>query len=194
MGDQGRAESVRTRPDHLCEPSVTPVPRVIVLLGVSGSGKTTVGQALAARLGWAFEDADDHHSRAAVQKMARGVGLTDADRDPWLDRLARLVRQRAEDGPPTVLACSALKARYRRRLIAGRDDVALAWLDVPPSVLAARLHERPGHIAGPSLLPSQLAAFEAPADALRLDGRLGVADLAESVANAMGLGTQNAEP
>ncbi len=172
---------------------MTPAPRVIVLLGVSGSGKTTLGQALAARLGWAFEDADDHHSRAAIQKMARGTGLTDADRGPWLDRLAELVRQRAEVGPPTVLACSALKARYRRRLAAGRADVAFVWLDVPPDALAARLRERTGHVAGPDLLPSQLAAFEAPADALRLDGTLGVADLAEAVAGAIGRGASGAD-
>ena len=174
-------------PARLCEPSVTPAPRVVVLLGVAGSGKTTVGRALAARLGWAFEDADDHHDPAAVRKMARGVGLTDADRAPWLERLAGLVRQRAEGGPPTVLACSALKARYRDALRAGRDDVAFVWLDVPPDALAARLRERSGSFAGPDLLPSQLAAFERPADALRLDGALAVPDLVEATAGALGL-------
>ena len=165
---------------------MTPSPRVVVLLGVAASGKTTVGRALADRLGWAFEDADDYHSPPAIQKMARGVGLTDADRAPWLARLADLVRQRAEDGPPTVLACSALKASYRDVLGAGRADVAFVWLDVPREVLAARLRDRTGSFAGPDLLPSQLATFEPPADALRLDGTRTVAALVNEIAGATG--------
>ncbi len=146
--------------------------RVLVVIGVAGSGKTTVGRALAERLGWAFEDADDHHSTDALATMARGVGLTDADRAPWLARLAALVRQRAAEGPPTVLACSALKARYRKTLQGDRADMQFVWLDVPEPVLAQRLADRQGHVAGPELLPSQLAAFEPPRDASRLDGDL----------------------
>ena len=139
-------------------------------MGVAGSGKTTVGRALAARLGWAFEDADDYHDPSALATMARGVGLTDADRAPWLARLAALVRQRADEGPPTVLACSALRSRYRAVLQGDRAEVSFVWLDVPPAVLAQRLADRQGHVAGPDLLPSQLAAFEPPAGAVRLDG------------------------
>ena len=145
-------------------------PRVLLLVGVAGSGKSTVGRALADAVGWAFEDADDHHDAASTAKMARGEGLTDADRGPWLDRLAALVAERVALGPPTVLACSALKAAYRDRLGAGRPDVAVAWLDVPRDEIAARLEARTGHYAGLGLLESQFAALEPPTDALRLDG------------------------
>lgn len=142
-------------------------PTVVLLIGPSGAGKTTVGRALAERLGWAFEDADAYHSAEAVATMGRGEGLTDADRAPWLDRLADLVASRLADGPPTVLACSALRAVYRERLV--RPGVSVVWLDVPRAVLAERLAGRADHFAGPGLLASQLAAFEPPADALRVD-------------------------
>ena len=150
--------------------------RVVVLMGVAGAGKTTVGTALADALGWAFVDADDHHDAAALAKIGRGEGLTDADRAPWLERLGALVRRRVAEGPPTVLACSALRAAYRDALGAGEPRVLFAWLDVPPDVLAARLSGRVGHVAGPDLLPSQLATFEAPEEALRLDGMAPVED------------------
>ena len=151
-------------------------------MGVAGSGKTTVGRALAERLRWQFEDADAHHTAAALRLMASGRGLTDTDRAPWLARLAGIVHQRATAGPPTVLACSALRAAYRRQIAGGRPEVAFSWLDVPPDVLAARLAARTGHVAGPALLPSQLAAFEAPAEAHRLDGTRPVAELVADLA------------
>ena len=160
---------------------MTPSPRVVLLIGVAGSGKTTVGRALADVLGWAFEDADDHHSVAARTKMSRGEGLTDADRAPWLDRLAALIRDRVEDGPPTVLACSALKASYRERLTAGRPRVLVAWLDVPRAVVEARVAARRGHYAGPALVGGQFAALEPPTDALRLDGTAQVTALVEAL-------------
>ena len=149
---------------------MTPSTRVVLLMGVAGCGKTTVGRRLAAALGWAFEDADDHHDAAARAKMGRGEGLTDADRAPWLGRLAALIRQRVADGPPTVLACSALRASYRDRL--GDDDprVLVAWLDVPRDVIARRLAGRRGHYAGLDLLESQFATLEPPTDVVRLDG------------------------
>lgn len=139
-------------------------------MGVAGAGKTTVGRALAEALGWSFEDADAYHSPAALATMARGEGLTDADRAPWLARLAALVRDRLAAGPPTVLACSALKAGYREALGTDAPGVALVWLDVPAEVLHQRLRDRRGHVAGTDLLPSQLATLEPPADAIRLDG------------------------
>ena len=158
-----------------------PPARVVLLMGVAGAGKTTVGRALAARLGWAFEDADAYHSAAARETMARGRGLTDADRAPWLARLARLIRDRLASGPPTVLACSALKAAYRRQLVGDAPGVLTAWLDASPELLARRLSEREGHIAGPDLLPSQLAAFEPPSGAVRLDAADAVDELVRAL-------------
>ena len=154
-------------------------------MGVAGSGKTTVGTALADALGWDFVDADDHHSAASLAKIGRGEGLTDADRAPWLARLGALVRERLDDGPPTVLACSALRAAYRDALGADEPGVVVAWLDVPADVLARRLERRRGHVAGPDLLPSQLATLEAPDDALRLDGVAPVGDVVDALREAL---------
>ena len=178
-----------TRPD--AHPSVrmaSPTCRVALVIGVSGSGKTTVGRALAERLGptWAFVDADDFHSPEALEKMGRGVPLTDADRAPWLARLARLLAGRLESGPPTVLACSALRAAYRTTLTRGDARIKTVWLDAPQDVLAARLAGRlgahEGNPVGPSLLPSQLATLEPPTEAHRLDATRPVADLARQAA------------
>lgn len=155
-------------------------------MGVSGAGKTTVGRAIADRLGWAFVDADDYHDAASLEKMARGEGLTDADRGPWLDRLGALVRARLRGGLPTVVACSALKAGYRDRLGVGEQGVGLVWLDVPPDVLHDRLAARWGHVAGPRLLPSQLDALEPPTGGLRLDATAPVQALTEAVLAWMG--------
>ncbi|MGB3545264.1 gluconokinase, partial [Rubrivirga sp.] len=127
--------------------------RVLLLMGVAGSGKTTVGQRLADDLGWSFVDADDYHDASSLEKMERGDPLTDLDRAPWLERLGRLVRERGEDGPPTILACSALKGSYRDTLGAAREDVMVFWLDVPEDELGRRLRARDGHVAGADLLP-----------------------------------------
>ena len=131
-------------------------------MGVSGVGKTTVGRRLAARLGWAFFDADDLHSPENVAKMQRGEGLTDADREPWLQSARSLIEQRLAAHTPAVLACSALKAAYRTQLCGDHARIAVAWLDAPPEVLTERLATRRGHFAGPSLLASQRTALEPP--------------------------------
>lgn len=162
-----------------------PSVRVALVMGVSGAGKTTVGLALADRLGWAFADADDVHSAEARAAMAAGQPLTEADRAPWLDRLAALVAARLADGPPTVLACSALREAHRARLHADDPRVRVLWLDAPPVVLGARLAAREGHVAGPALLPSQLATLEPPADALRLDATQPVVALVKAAADAL---------
>ena len=138
---------------------------IVVVMGVSGAGKTTVGRALAAAVGWPFVEADELHPPANVAKMARGEPLDDADRAPWLAAVAARMRE-LEDG---VVACSALREQYRR-VLRVRDDVRFVLLDVPREVLEERMARRRGHFMPPSLLPSQLATLERPTDALIVDG------------------------
>jgi gluconokinase len=146
----------------------------IVLMGVAGSGKTTVGRMLAARLGAPFVDADDFHSAAARAQMHAGQPLDDAERAPWLQRVRAAV-QRVGDGP-VVLACSALKREYRDVLREGVPHLAFVDLDVDASTLAHRLAARTGHFAGPDLLPSQLATLELGDDVVRVDAASGTPD------------------
>lgn len=157
-------------------------------MGVAGAGKTLVGNALAAALGWIFRDADEFHSAANIAKMSRGDALNDADRAPWLAALRNLIATTISSGEHLVLACSALKENYRRELTldgAAYDDVRFVYLDVPSDVLARRLASRPHHFAPPSLLASQLATLEPPADALRVDGTLPVDEIVRAVQHEM---------
>lgn len=140
--------------------------RVIVVCGVSGAGKTTVGRLLAARLGWEFEDADDHHAAASVAKMAAGRPLSDTDRDPWLRALAALVRERLADGRPLVLACSALRAAHRERIAGGDPRVRFVHLQGDFGLIRERLEARAEHFMPAELLRSQFQALEEPQDAL----------------------------
>jgi len=142
---------------------------IAVLMGVSGSGKTTVGRILARDLGWPFYDADDFHPPANVDKMHRGVPLTDADRAPWLDALHDLIAEAAGARRSIVLACSALKQAYRDRLAAGVDGVRFVYLRGDAALLRLRLARRSGHFMPLELLQSQLDTLEAPADALTVD-------------------------
>ncbi len=162
-------------------------PAVLLLMGVSGVGKTAVGRRVAERLGWAFCDADDLHPPGNVAKMRRGEGLSDADRAPWLHAVHALIEARTAADLPTVLACSALKASYRARLTGSDPRVALVWLDAPREVVAARLAGRQGHFAGPDLLASQLEALEPPAEAVRVAADEGVEAVARAVVEALGL-------
>lgn len=145
----------------------------LVVMGVSGSGKSTVGAALAAALGWPFLDADDYHPAANVAKMAAGTPLTDDDRAPWLDRLAATMHDILARGGHGVLACSALKAAYRERL-ARAGDVRFVYLEGDAKTIAARLAGRKHEYMPSSLLASQFATLEPPTDALVVDVRLGV--------------------
>ena len=170
-------------------------PALAVVLGVAGAGKTSVGAAVAAALDWPFADADDFHPPANVAKMARGEGLTDADRAPWLDRLNALLCAHAEREEPLVLACSALRAAYRARLAEGVHGLPLrwVWLDAPPGVIARRLAARPGHFAGTALLPSQLAAFEPPEGAWRVRAERPLPEVVAAVETRLRGGSE-AEP
>jgi gluconokinase len=146
---------------------------IIVIMGVAGAGKTTVGEALAASLGWQFHDADDFHSAGNIEKMHRGEGLSDADRESWLAALAALAAQLMRQEERAVIACSALKHAYRERLrdaAPGTDAMKFVYLDVPVAVLRERLAQRSHHFAPPALLESQLTTLEPPQDAYRVDG------------------------
>lgn len=138
-------------------------------MGVAGSGKTTVGRLLAGRLGWPFFDADDFHPPANVEKMSRGVPLTDADRAGWLAALADLLRRQTAEGGSVVLACSALKQRYRDRLRIETASVQFVYLKGSLALLQARLAARRDHFMKADMLASQFAALEEPRDALTVD-------------------------
>jgi gluconokinase len=141
---------------------------IVVLMGVSGSGKSTTGAALAAALGWRLIDADDLHPPQNVAKMAAGIPLTDDDRWPWLDRIVDTLRRTTAEGANVILACSALKQRYRDRL-AQAGDVRFVHLRGDPQTIAARLATRHHRYMPAALLESQFAALEVPSDAIDVD-------------------------
>jgi gluconokinase len=143
---------------------------IVVVMGVSGSGKTTIGKLLAERMGWIFADADDYFSPASKQKMAAGHALTDEDRAPWLLTLNELMRKWDAEGSNVVLACSALKAKYHDTLEAGipPTHIQFIFLDGPKELIAKRLVTRKHEYMNPMLLDSQLAALERPTDAFRI--------------------------
>ena len=139
-----------------------PAPSVLVVMGVSGSGKTTIGTLLAERLGWEFADGDDFHPPANVEKMHGGHPLTDEDRWPWLRAIAAWIDKTCRAGGHGVVACSALKRRYRDVLLDGSPAVRLIYLRGGPEVMGRRLAARHGHFMPESLLLSQYDALEEP--------------------------------
>ena len=143
---------------------------IVVLMGVSGSGKTTIGTLLAERMGSTFADGDDYHPLANKQKMAAGHALNDEDREPWLETLNRMMRDWFEAKKSGVLACSALKEKYRVTLAAGMPAGAVSFvlLDGDKALLAERMAARHHEFMNPALLDSQLATLEAPSNALRV--------------------------
>lgn len=142
---------------------------IVVVMGVTGCGKTTVGAMLASACGWKFLDADDFHPPQNVAKMRDGEALTDEDRWPWLDRLGDLLAQGAQPGKSVVIACSALKAAYRDRLASRCPGLRFAFLAGDKELIRSRLLSRQGHYMNPALLDSQFAILEPPADAIGLD-------------------------
>lgn len=152
-------------------------------MGVAGSGKTTVGRALADTIGWRFVDADDYHSQENIAKMRRGVPLDDADRAPWLGSLHRLIARALDRREHLVLACSALKCRYRRALSDGLRPVRFVHLTAPEAVLRERLANRPDHFARPNLLATQIADLEPPDrdEALIIDATKPSAEIVDAI-------------
>lgn len=153
-------------------------------MGVSGSGKTTVGKALAQKLGWRFVEGDDLHPPANVAKMHSGVPLTDADRWPWLDRIVAEMQRIEAAGDNAVIACSALKAAYRDRLARG-GDVRLVYLKGDAATIEPRMAHR-RHFMPASLLPSQFATLEEPSDAIVVDIREPIDAQVATIARALG--------
>jgi gluconokinase len=142
-------------------------PCALVVMGVSGSGKSTVADRLAARLGWRYEDGDRFHPPANVAKMSAGHPLTDEDRWPWLQAIANEIDRTCKDGQRAVVACSALRHAYRDVLVHGRDDVRIVFLNGTQDLIAERLAARKGHFMPPGLLTSQFATLEPPQPAER---------------------------
>ena len=135
---------------------------VIIVMGVSGSGKTTVANSLAQRLGWQSLEGDTFHPKANVVKMSAGIPLTDADRWPWLQAIATRIDALREEGQSVVVACSALKRAYRAILLDGQPDAILLYLRGTKTLIAERMKERHNHFMPPALLDSQFATLEEP--------------------------------
>jgi gluconokinase len=142
---------------------------IVILMGVSGVGKTTVGRILSGKLGWPLFDADEFHSAASIEKMRNGIPLEDADRWPWLDRMNAMLREHEARGESVLLACSALKQAYRDRLSKGTAELRWIYLKGRFDLIQARLEARKGHYMKAGLLESQFAALEEPGDALNVD-------------------------
>ena len=140
-----------------------------IIMGVSGTGKSTIGKLLSDRTGWAFYDADDFHSSANLEKMNRGIPLTDSDRQPWLAELNQLIVQTLNTGYHGILACSALKSQYRQILRQNNSQVIFVYLRGDYDCIQTRIQQRTGHFMDSSLLQSQFDILEEPQDALVID-------------------------
>jgi gluconokinase len=151
------------------------------VMGVSGSGKTSVGKVLAEHLKWDFYDADDFHPPENVAKMASGIPLDDSDRAPWLAALHDLISSSLKQNKSGVLACSALKERYRQQLMNGSDGVQLVYLKGSYDLIWSRMETRPDHYMKPQMLHSQFDALEEPSNALTVDISLSVEEIVQFV-------------
>mgnify|MGYP001064635639 FL=1 len=170
--------------------------QVIVVMGVAGAGKTTVGELLAEDLGWSFYDGDDYHPRANVEKMSRGISLNDEDRALWLDRLRSLIDELLAVGERGVVACSALKRAYRQRLGRDRPRVRFVYLQGSEPLIRDRLEQREGHFMEEDLLADQLETLEKPADMLTIRIDQGPGEIVREIKAGLGLrnGGQGQQP
>jgi gluconokinase len=160
---------------------------IVIIMGVVGAGKTTVGTLLANQLGWQFADADDFHTATNIEKIRQGIPLTDADRDPWLESLSHTIEGWIAANENAVLACSALKRSYREKLSVA-PEVRFVYLKGSPGLIAGRLHARHGHFAGESILTSQIADLEEPEVAIVADIRQDPLQIVDSIRKQLGLG------
>lgn len=160
---------------------------IVLVMGVSGAGKTTVGTRLARELGWAFVDADDLHPAANIEKMRAGKPLDDQDREPWIAALVDCITRLLDEGRDAVLACSALRAAHRARLLVDPARMRIVHLTGDPALIAARLSARTNHFMPPGLLPTQLAALEPPEDAVRVDIGGTPDEITATIRRALGL-------
>ena len=167
---------------------------ILIVAGVSGSGKTTVGALIAGRLRWRFADADTFHPAANVAKMRQGIPLTDADREPWLQAITGWMDERIAAGQSGVITCSALKRSYRDRLLKGRPETTMVFLLVSEEVLKRRLMARPDHFFPQKLLSSQLASLELPAPDEHVQTVLAEGDAAQTAAKIIALLWPYGEP
>jgi gluconokinase len=160
---------------------------ILIVMGVSGSGKSSVGRQLAGQLGWEFRDGDDFHPAANVAKMQAGTPLTDDDRRPWLLAIQGFMRAANADGRNAVIACSALKESHRRLLLDGESWVQFVHLQGSRELISRRIQERRGHFMPATLLDSQFATLEPPANALVVDVAPPPADIANEIIRWLGL-------
>jgi len=161
---------------------------IVVVMGVTGSGKSTVGSLLARRLGWRFIEADDYHSRTEIEHMSAGHPLSDEERQPWLAKLRQVLSDCVARGENAVLACSALKESYRRTLTVDASAVRFVYLKGDPAIIRQRLRQRVGHFAREGLLASQYAALEEPGDALTVAIDETPEQIARHISEGLGLG------
>ena len=155
-------------------------------MGVAGSGKTTVGRLLASEIGWSFYDGDDLHPASNVEKMKRGVALSDTDRDPWLEAVRKLIVDLLRWGENSIVACSALKKSYRDRILLD-ERVRLVYLKGEFALMRERLKHRSGHFMAPELLRSQREILEEPDDALHVDASLSPNAIVRSISEQLQL-------
>jgi gluconokinase len=160
---------------------------IVIVMGVSGAGKTTVGRALAEALGWEFHDGDELHSEAAKRKMHLGIALDDADRAPWLAAIRKLIDGMLVEGRDGVVACSALKQAYRDEIVVDPKSVKVVYLKGSKDVIAERLRNRTGHFMNPDLLQSQIDTLEEPRDAIVVDVSMAPEAIVNQIRSRLGL-------
>lgn len=160
----------------------------IVLMGVSGCGKTRIGEALTQTMGWPFYDGDDYHPKANIDKMSQGMPLNDVDRQPWLEELHKIIREHLDRGIDVIVSCSALKAKYRETLRGDLENVRFVHLAGSAEVIYERLQHRNGHFMKAEMLQSQFADLEIPQDALSVSIDQPVNKVVAEIADKLNLG------